>query len=163
MSRSRLYHALCPLWACACQSLGPFACVATSIPPRACLDVTTCEIHLCGIGVPDTHLSPLRAMLICLPYLFCATHLAFFASSHICFLVSSILQSNGSMDTWTKPIFVLLGHPLLFDNMLVCPFICLACFVCPHLALFISMFFACSPYLLCLSASLFPCLLHVHA
>ena len=99
LSISRLCHALRPPWSCACQSLGPLACVVASIPPRACLDVTTCEIHLHGVGVLDTHLSPLRAMLICLPYLFCATHLAFFASSHICFLVSSILQSNGSMDT----------------------------------------------------------------
>jgi len=35
------------------------------------------------------------------------------------------------MDTRSKPIFFLLGHPLLFDNMLVFPFIRLACFVCP--------------------------------
>ena len=83
MSRSRLYHVLCPLWAWACQSLGPFACVVTFVSPRACLYVTTCEIHLCGVGVPDTHLSPLRAMLICLPCLFYATCLAFFASSHL--------------------------------------------------------------------------------
>ena len=58
-------------------------------------------------------------------------------------------QSNGTMDTWSKPTFFLLGHPLLFDNMFVCSFICVACFVCPRLAFFGSMFFACSPYLLC--------------
>ena len=71
------------------------------------------------------------------------------------------------MDTRSKPIFVLIGHPLLFDNMLVFPFICFACFVYPHLALFVSMVFACSPYLLCfflcLFAGLLPYLLHVHA
>ena len=45
-------------------------------------------------------------------------------------------------------------------------FCLLLCFVCPCLALFVSMFFACSPYILCfflcLSTGLFPCLLHVH-
>ena len=81
--------------------------------------------------------------------------LFFLESLHTCLhvyawvCVSSILQSNGTMDTWSKPTFILLGHHLLFDNMLVCPFICLACFVCLCLALFVSMFFACSPYLLC--------------
>ena len=43
----------------------------------------------------------------------------------------------------------------------------LASFVCPRLALFVSMFFECSPYLLlflsCLSASMFLLSLHVHA
>ena len=34
--------------------------------------------------------------------------------------VSSILQSHESMDTQSKPTFVRLGHPLLFDNILVC-------------------------------------------
>ena len=61
--------------------------------------------------------------------------------------MSSILQSNGTMDTRSKLTFVLLGHPPLLDNMLVCPFIYLACFICPNLTLFVSMFFACSPYL----------------
>ena len=63
------------------------------------------------------------------------------------------------MDTRSKPTFVLLGHPLLFDNMLVFPFVCLACFVCPRLALFVDVFFAYSPHLLwffhCLSIGLF--------
>ena len=104
LSRSRLCHALFPPLACACRSLGPLACVVTFVPPRACLDVTTCEIHLRGVGVLDSHLSPLRAMLICLP---CATHLAFFSSLHLCTLaymfmhdsVLFVLQSNGTMDT----------------------------------------------------------------
>ena len=43
--------------------------------------------------------------------------------------------------------------------MPICPFICLAGFVCPRLAFFVSMFFACSPYLffffLCLSTNVF--------
>ena len=140
LSRSRLCHALRPPWTCACQSLGPLACVVASVPPRACLDVSTCEIHLCGVGVLDSHLSPLRAMFMCFPYLLHATHLVFIASFaslhaflhvHAWVCVLSILQSNGTMDTRSKPTFVLLGHPLLFDNMLVCPFICLACFFPP--------------------------------
>jgi len=81
-------------------------------------------------------------------------------------LMLSILQPNGTMDTRSKPIFVLLGLPLLFDNMLVCPVLCLAYFVCPCLALFASMFFACYPYFLCfflcLATSLFLLSLHVH-
>jgi len=65
------------------------------------------------------------------------------------------------------PTSVLLGPPVLFDNMLVCPFFFLTCFVCPRLAPFVSMFSACIPYLLCfflcLSTSLFLLSLHVHA
>ena len=71
LSRSRLYHALCLLWAC--------ACVVASVPPRACLDVTTCEIHLHGVGMLDIHLFVLYVMLICLPSFLC-----FFASLHAC-------------------------------------------------------------------------------
>ena len=37
-------------------------CVVAYIPPQACLGVTTCEIHLRGVGVLDSHLSPLRVM-----------------------------------------------------------------------------------------------------
>ena len=62
--------------------------------------------------------------------------------------VSSILQSNGTMDTRSKPTFVLLRHPILFDNMLRCPFHMLSMLVCPRLALFVCMFFAYSRCLL---------------
>ena len=78
MSRSRLYHAFYPLWACACRSLRPPACVVAFIPFVACLGVTTCETHLHDVGVLDTHLSLLRAMMLCLPCLLYATRLAFF-------------------------------------------------------------------------------------
>ena len=64
LSRSRPCQALHPSWACACWSLGPIAYVVASIPPRACLDVSICEIHLCGVGVLDTHLFPPHAMLL---------------------------------------------------------------------------------------------------
>ena len=132
LSRSWLCHALCPPWVC--------ACVVTSVSPRVCMDVTICEIHLRGVGVLVFHLSPLRAMLICLPCLFCTTCLAFFASLHTCLhvhawvYVLSIFQSYGTTDTWSKPTFVLLGHPLLFNNMLLCPFRVVHMLFCPCLA-----------------------------
>ena len=46
---------------------------------------------------------------------------------HAWVCVSSILQSNGNMDTQSKPTFVLLGHPLMFDNIFICLFICYTC------------------------------------
>ena len=84
--------------------------------------------------------------------------------------VSSILQHNGTMDTRFKPTFVLLGHHLLFDNIFSCPFVCLACLfapvwpfllVCSLHAFYLSFYLLC--FFLCLSAGLFPCLLHVQA
>ena len=94
LSRSRLCHALCPLQACACQSLRPLACVVTSVPPKACLDVTTCKIHLHGAGMLDTPLSPLRVMLICLPCSLCATRLAYFAFLHLCTLAYMFMHES---------------------------------------------------------------------
>ena len=32
--------------------------MVVSVPPKACWDVTTCEIHLRSVDVLDTHLSP---------------------------------------------------------------------------------------------------------
>ena len=107
LSRSRLYHALLPPWVCVCRSLRPLAYVVASIPPRACLDVTTCEIHFCGVGVLDTGLSSLHAMLICLPCLFCATCLAFFVSSHLRMLAYISMHESvfhpysNPMELWT--------------------------------------------------------------
>ena len=66
LSRSRLCHALYPPWAC--------ACVVTFVLPRVCLDVNMSKIHLCGVGVLDSHISLLRAMLICLPCIFASLH-----------------------------------------------------------------------------------------
>ena len=168
LSRSRLCHALCPPWAC--------SYVVISIPLVAYWGVTTYEMHPRDVGLLDAYLFSGPCNVVCqswfvplvwLSLLLCIlfAHLPTCSCLSLYLLVSSILQSNKTMDTWSKPIFVLLGHPLLFDNMLVCPFICLARFVCPYLAVFVSMFLACSPYILCfflcLPASLFPCLLHV--
>ena len=168
LSRSTLCHALCPPWACSYRSLRPLAFVVTSVLHRACLDVTTCEIHLRGVGVLGTHLSSLCTMLLCLPCLLWVTHLASFASLLLCFFASlhaclhvhawvrvlSILQSNGTMDTQSKPTFVLLGHPLLFDNVFVCLFECFTCLFAPLWHLLLVCLLACfSFYLfLCLSA-----------
>ena len=119
--------ALCPPWVC--------AWVVRSVPSRVCLDVTTYEIHLCGVGVLTLHLSLPCAMLIRLPCLLCTTRLAFFASLHTCLhvhawvCVSSILQSNEAMDTRSKTTFVLLGHLFLFDDMLVC-LLCMLSMLC---------------------------------
>ena len=71
-SRSRLCYALCPPWAC--------SCVVASVPPRVWLGVAACEILLHGVGALDSCLSSLCEMSICLPFLLCATRLAFFAS-----------------------------------------------------------------------------------
>ena len=57
-------------------------CVIASVPLVVYLDVTTCETHLCHVGVLDTCLFLLRAMLC----LLCATCLAFFTSLHFCCL-----------------------------------------------------------------------------
>ena len=73
----------------------------------------------------------------------------FFASLHACLhvyawvCVSSILQSNGTMDTQFKPTFVLLGHPLLFDNMFVCPCLSLPLIACLLACFPFTCFFAC--------------------
>ena len=99
----------------------------------------------------------LAFLALCHPFGF----LCFFASLHACLYVHpwvrvlSIFRSNGTMDTRSKPTFVLLGYPFLFDNMLVCP----------HLESFASLSFSTlSFYLfLCLSVGLFLLSLHVHA
>ena len=121
-----------------------------------------------------THtLSPLRAMLICLSCLLCAVCLAFFAFSHLLHAclhfhawvcVSSILQSNGTMDTRSKPKFVLQGHPLLFHNMFVCLFVCYTCLFAPIWHLLLVCLLACFSFyvFLCLSASFFLLSMHVY-
>ena len=156
MSRSKLCHTLCPPWACACQSLGPFACVVTSVPSKACLDLTTCEntyeVLVCSI---HTFLYSVRywyASLACFaPPIWLSLLLCIFASLHTCLhvhawvCVSSILQYNGTMDTRSKPTFVLLGHHLLFDNMFVCLFMWFNVCLLPVCHLLIACLLACFP------------------
>ena len=56
--------------------------MVASIPRRACLDVTTCEIHLRGVGVLDTHLSLDVGMLALLALWHLFGFLHFYASFH---------------------------------------------------------------------------------
>ena len=129
LCRSRLCLALCPSWVCAYQYLGPLAYVVASIVLMVCLDVTTWEIHHCGVSLLDAF--PFSAPCDVILVLLALCHLfgfhCFFASLHACLhvhawvYISSILQSNGTIDTRSKPTFVLLGHLFLFDNMLFAP------------------------------------------
>ena len=116
--------------ACACWSLQPLACVVASVPLVDCLDVTTYDIHLCGAVLLDAYpfCTPCDVdMLVLLDLYHLFGFLHFFASLHTCLhvhvwvYVSSILRSNGTMGTRSKPTFVLLGHSLLSNNMFVCP------------------------------------------
>ena len=68
--RSRLCHALCPLWAYTCWSLGPLACVVASVPLVDCLDVTAYETHLHDVGVCLVHtfLCSMQWWYACLAY-----------------------------------------------------------------------------------------------
>ena len=92
--KSRFFHAQHPPWAYACQYLGPFACVVASVPFVVGLDVIACETHLCDVGALDTHLSPLCLMMLCFPFLLCATRLAFFASLHFCTLAYMFMHES---------------------------------------------------------------------
>ena len=147
LSRSRLCHALLPpppFWA--------FSCVVTSAHLVVCLGGNTCEnpSRWCRFAqcIPYLHSAWWYACHACivplvwLSLLFCIfAHLPTCSRMSPCLLVSFVLQSNGTMDTWSKPTFVLLGHHLLLDNMLVCPFICLAClFALVWLSLFMFLY-----------------------
>ena len=123
LSRSRLCHALCPLWACACRSLGPLACVVASVPPVDCLGVTTCEIHLHGVGLLDacpfsTLCDVMLALLVlCHPFGF----LCIFAHLPTCSCMSLCVVYT--------PISWNCGHLI---QTYICPFRTLS-FVCPCL------------------------------
>ena len=92
LSRFRLCHALCPPRACACQSLRPLACVVAFAPLMDCLGVTTCEMHLRGVGLLDAYpffascnVVMLALLALCHPFSF----LCFFAFLHTCLHVHS--------------------------------------------------------------------------
>ena len=80
--------------------------------------------------------------------------LCFFASLHPCLhlhtwvYVSSIFQSNEIMDTQSKPTFFLLGHLLLFDNILRSPLYVFHMLVFPYLASFLSLSLSCFSFYL---------------
>ena len=124
LSRSRLCHDLCLPWA--------YSCVVTFIPLVAYWGVTTCETHPrdaslldaypistpCDVACHSCFVPPVwLSLLLCILF----AHLPTCLYTSLCFLLSSILESNGTMDTQSKPTFVLLGYPLLFYNKLACP------------------------------------------
>ena len=134
---------------------------------RYTLVVLVCLIH--------TFFRSMRCWYVCLasfaPPTWLSLLLCFFASLHTCLhvhtlvCVSSIFQSNGTTDTQSKPIFILLGHHLLFNNMLVCFFMCFTWLYALVWHLLLANLLACSFYhlFLCLSAGLLLLFLQVHA
>ena len=134
---------------------------------RYTLVVLVCLIH--------TFFRSMRCWYACLasfaPPTWLSLLLCFFASLHTCLhvhtlvCVSSIFQSNGTTDTQSKPIFILLGHHLLFNNMLVCFFMCFTWLYALvwHLLLACLLAWSSNHLFLWLSSCLFPLSLHVHA
>ena len=107
LSKPRPCHALCPLWVCACRSLGLLAYVVASTPLVVCW-MWPLVRHTSVVLVFLMHtLSLLRAMLLCLPCLLCATRLAFFASLHFCTLAYMFIHEfmcrtcSNLMELWT--------------------------------------------------------------
>ena len=188
-----LCHALCPLWAYTCLSLGPLACVVASVPLMDCLDVTACETHLRDVGVclvhtflhsmrwwyaclayfvPPFWLSFLLCVFSCLPTCSCMSLYLLMSSSLIPIILCKFTpvfdtrdsesligilfdgtciihtQSHRTMDIRSKPTFVLLGHPILFDNMLFALW-CITCLFAPVWLFLLVCFFACSLCLIC--------------
>ena len=109
----------------------------------------------------------LALLALCHPFgfpCFCAFSLHAFLHVHACVCVLSIIQSNGTMDIWSKPTFVLLGHPLLFDNTFLCLFVFLT-FFAPIWHLFLACLLACFPSILffaCLLACFLACCTYMH-
>ena len=153
---------LCPSWTC--------AFVVTSIPPRVCLDVTTCEIHLHGVGVLGTFLCSVRCWFACfappiwLSLLFCIfAHLPTCSCMSLCVVHTPIQWNYGhSIQTYVcppprTPPFVWQYVSLSFHVLHMFIYPRLASFPCLSLVCFSFCFF------LCLSISLFLLSLHVHA
>ena len=93
LSRSRLCHSSCPSWVCACESLGPLACVVAFVPLMDSLDSTTCGIHFHGIGLFDAYpfstscdVDMLALLALCLfiwlSFLFCIFYMLAYIFMH---------------------------------------------------------------------------------
>ena len=104
LSRSRLCHALYPLWDCACRSLRSLTCVVASIPPRVYLHIATREIHLRGVSVLDSHISLLCATLYACLALLCATRVAFFASMHSFCMLAYMFKHDSVCRPYSNPM-----------------------------------------------------------
>ena len=105
-SRSRLCHALCPLWFC--------SCVVTSIPLVAYWVVTTCEMHPCDVSLLNAYpfsdpcdvachacfVPPIwLSLLLCILFAFLPTCLCM----SLCLLVPSSLIPT--ISCWFTPVF----------------------------------------------------------
>ena len=110
----------------------------------------------------------LALLALCHPFgfpCFCAFSLHAFLRVHAYICVLSIVQSIGTMEIRSKPIFVFLGHPLLFDNMFVCLFMFLTFLFAPIWHLFLACLLACFPSILffaCLLACFLACCTYMH-
>ena len=142
MSISKLYHALCPQWACACQSLGPLACVVTSIPPEACLNLTTCE-NTSGVLMSSMHtfLCFVRCWYACLacfaPPIWLSLLLCIFARLPTCSCMSLCVVHIPIQWNYGHSIQTYICPPrtpsFFFDNIFVCLFMCFKCLFAPRL------------------------------
>ena len=165
-SRSGLFHALYPLWASSCRSLGPLTCVVAFVPFVAYMGVTTCEIHLYDASFFDAY--PFFALcdVLMLAFLAFCHSFGFFASLHLCTLAYMFMHKSvchpysNPMELWTLNPNLHLSSQDTFFCLITC---CLPLFNSLSLLDILS-FSMLSFYLfLCLSAGLFLLSLHVHA
>ena len=78
-----------------CLSVFEANCLCGYIcPSQGLFECNHFEIRLCGVGVLDAHLSLFCVMLLCLPCMLCATHLAFFASLHLCTFAYLVMHES---------------------------------------------------------------------
>ena len=151
LSRSRLCHALCPRrlvlgW------LHPYPLQPNEVSPlvRYTSVVLVCLIH--------TFLHPVQCLYACLaclvPPIWLSLLLLHLCTSAYMFMHKSVCQP------YSNPMELLTLNPnqhLSSQDTVFCliaclsplSYACLACFVCPHLAFFVSMLFVNSPYLFC--------------
>ena len=136
--------------------LSLFVCILTSLRTCSCMCLCVLVVSLSLVPTYDF-------VHTCL----CTQNPKSF--SELCLIphVPSVLQSNGTIDTKSKPTFVLLGHPFLFVHLITCLFPPLCAFF-PFFALFL--LFACYhvsfpfpvSFHLLISWLCFLFLLHVH-
>ena len=141
------------------------SCLCCCIHPSCgLLDAITYEIHLCGVGVLKTHLSPLHAILVCLPCVLCATCLAFSTSLHLCTLTYMFMHESmchpysNLMELWTpNPNLYLSSYDTLF-----CLIICLFAPVWHRLLACLLACFPSNCFFACLLACLFYHCMYTH-
>ena len=118
---------------------------------HACLDVRAWVLVLAYVIKPNSY----YPVLVHTRLWYTRPQVPFrkFAWWHVCHLYSNSMEL---WDTRSKPTFVILWHPFLFDNMFVCPFVCLTCLFSPVWLSLHSFFTSLLSYLLvCWLLSLF--------